>query len=259
VQIRRPTIDADTRAGLDVSRLACESKPLLAVTRRSALACVAGAGLLGAMFAASPVMAQVASRRRELLWGTLELNLGSPSKLIPQAAILNCQVESKVGFSSETARWRALVAKTQHVSPERKLQLIHAEIQKVPYRLDLDATGSSDKWAHPLEFLHSGGDCEDYAIAKFKTLEAAGFPASDMRVVIVRNSATSGFHAVLVAFIDGQASVLDNLSSIVYQPAQQTTFDPICSLDRNSLWLHWNGSDLNTRVALLRERLSRLA
>jgi len=204
-------------------------------------------------------MAQVAPRRREPLWGTLELNLGLPTKLIPQADTLNWPVESRPGYASELLRWRALVARVRTLGPERQLQLVHLTIQKASYRPDGESGGEADYWAHPLEFLQRGGDCEDYAIAKFKTLEAAGFPKSDMRIAIVRNAVTARFHAVLVAYIDGQASILDSQSPDVYQQARQTAFDPICSLDRKSLWLHWNGSDLNRRVALLRERLNRLA
>jgi len=228
------------------------------VNRRTALSFAWGVAACAA-FSTWPVLAQVAPRRREPLWGTLELNLGLSTKLVPQAETLNLPVESKPGYGSELLWWRALVARARNLGPERQLQMVHLAIQKTPYRPDGGFGGEADYWTHPLEFLQRGGDCEDYAVAKFKMLEAAGFPTTDMRIAIVRNAITAQFHAVLVAYIDGQASILDSQSPVVYQQARQTAFDPICSLDRKSLWLHWNGSDLNRRVALLRERLNRLA
>lgn len=204
-------------------------------------------------------MAQVVSPSREPLWGTLELNLGLPTKLIPQADILNMPVKAPFGYDREFTRWRELVFCAGALRAERQLDLVHSEIQKISYRPDGGPGGTVDNWAHPLKFMRSGGDCEDYAVAKFKTLEAAGFPSSNMRLAIVRNETTTRFHAVLVAYIDGRASILDSQSANVYQQAEQTTYDPICSLDGKRLWLHWNGSGLKKRVALLKARLGLLA
>ena len=46
---------------------------------------------------------------------------------------------------------------------------------------------SDDYWASPLETLDKGrGDCEDYAIAKYFSLLAAGVPVARLRLVYVR-------------------------------------------------------------------------
>src|ERR1700752_651257 len=60
--------------------------------------------------------------------------------------------------------------------------------------------GVEDYWASPLATLAAGaGDCEDYAIAKLVALRAAGLPADDLRLIIIREMTTGEDHAVLAA------------------------------------------------------------
>ena len=47
------------------------------------------------------------------------------------------------------------------------------------------------------DFLTKGGDCEDYASAKYFMLRGLGFPAEDMRIVITYERKLRGYHAVL--------------------------------------------------------------
>jgi predicted transglutaminase-like cysteine proteinase len=52
---------------------------------------------------------------------------------------------------------------------------------------DAAVWGQDDYWASPLEMLEKGrGDCEDYAIAKYFSLLAAGVPVARLRLVYVR-------------------------------------------------------------------------
>lgn len=51
--------------------------------------------------------------------------------------------------------------------------------------------GVEDYWSSPLATLAAGaGDCEDYAIAKLVALRAAGVAAEDLRLLIIRETAT---------------------------------------------------------------------
>jgi predicted transglutaminase-like cysteine proteinase len=69
--------------------------------------------------------------------------------------------------------------------------------------------GVQDKWASPLMTFTSGrGDCEDYALAKYAALRAAGFGEDDLRFVIVRLPQMA--HAVLSVRHDGRWLLLDN-------------------------------------------------
>jgi predicted transglutaminase-like cysteine proteinase len=76
---------------------------------------------------------------------------------------------------------------------------------------DLAQYGVEDRWTSPLATFTTGaGDCEDYAIAKYVALQAAGMAESDVRLVIVRDTAVQEDHAVVAAYVDGRWVVLDN-------------------------------------------------
>jgi predicted transglutaminase-like cysteine proteinase len=76
---------------------------------------------------------------------------------------------------------------------------------------DFAQWGVTDRWSAPLATLTTGrGDCEDYAIAKYVALRAAGVAEDDVRLVIVRNLTVGADHAVVAARLDGSWMILDN-------------------------------------------------
>lgn len=76
---------------------------------------------------------------------------------------------------------------------------------------DLVQWGVVDRWSAPLEtFTTRRGDCEDYAIAKYVALQAAGVAPEDIELVVVRNTDTNENHAVVAVRLDGTWVILDN-------------------------------------------------
>jgi predicted transglutaminase-like cysteine proteinase len=76
---------------------------------------------------------------------------------------------------------------------------------------DLAQWGVPDRWSAPLATLTTGrGDCEDYAIAKYVALLAAGIDESDLRLVIVHDLAIDEDHAVVTVRFAASWIVLDN-------------------------------------------------
>jgi predicted transglutaminase-like cysteine proteinase len=76
---------------------------------------------------------------------------------------------------------------------------------------DFAQWGVPDRWSAPLATLTTGrGDCEDYAIAKYVALRAAGIAEDDVRLVIVRDLAVGEDHAIVAARLDGIWIILDN-------------------------------------------------
>ena len=76
---------------------------------------------------------------------------------------------------------------------------------------DMAQWGVPDRWSPPLETFTTGrGDCEDYAIAKYVALTAAGIPAQDVKLVIVRNTAANEDHAIVAVRDGGDWIMLDN-------------------------------------------------
>ena len=77
---------------------------------------------------------------------------------------------------------------------------------------DLQQWGVIERWSAPLVTLSTGrGDCEDYAIAKFVALRAAGVAPEDVKLVVVSDREVDD-HAVVAARADGSWIVLDNRS-----------------------------------------------
>jgi predicted transglutaminase-like cysteine proteinase len=76
---------------------------------------------------------------------------------------------------------------------------------------DMAQWGVPDRWSPPLETFTTGrGDCEDYAIAKYVALTAAGISAQDVKLVIVRNTAANEDHAIVAVRDGGDWIMLDN-------------------------------------------------
>lgn len=92
--------------------------------------------------------------------------------------------------------------------------------------------GVEDHWASPLATLAAGaGDCEDYAIAKLVALRAAGIPADDLRLVIIRETTTGEDHAVVTARTEGHWRVLDNRSFVMIDDSELSKYRPLFAID----------------------------
>ena len=81
-----------------------------------------------------------------------------------------------------------LLAQAAEMDDDAKLQAINQFFNhRVTYAEDIDVWGQIDYWASPLEMLgQARGDCEDYAIAKYFSLVAAGMSVAKLRMVYVR-------------------------------------------------------------------------
>ena len=90
-----------------------------------------------------------------------------------------------------------------------QLDLVQAAINRRPYLDDSDQFGAEDLWQSPLGFARRGGDCEDFAIAKYFALTLLGFPRSDMRIAVMTDGGGE-VHAILLARIASEWLVLDN-------------------------------------------------
>ena len=66
------------------------------------------------------------------------------------------------------------------------------------------------EWSTLIEFLRRGGDCEDYATAKYQLLRLFGIPANELRVVVIYDRSEREHHAIIgVANFDGETVLLD--------------------------------------------------
>jgi predicted transglutaminase-like cysteine proteinase len=101
---------------------------------------------------------------------------------------------------------------------------------------DFAQWGVADRWSAPLATLTSGrGDCEDYAIAKYAALIAAGFAEDDLRLVIVRDIALGEDHAIVTARLDGSWIVLDNRRLTLVTDVEMQRVVPLFVLDHDGV------------------------
>jgi predicted transglutaminase-like cysteine proteinase len=92
---------------------------------------------------------------------------------------------------------------------------------------DLAQHGQIDVWTSPLATLaRGGGDCEDYAIAKFVALRRAGLAADDLRIVVLHDTIHDEDHAVTAARLDGRWLTLDNRRMAMVWDADVRNFRP---------------------------------
>lgn len=117
------------------------------------------------------------------------------------------------------------------------LDMVNRTINNVPYHTDHTAWGEEDYWATPQEFFHKGGDCEDFAFAKYTALKSAGIDANAMRLLFVQDMKKHIAHAVLLVTINGQEYMLDNQSATLI-PGEAAHYQPIYALGENGWWLY---------------------
>lgn len=101
-------------------------------------------------------------------------------------------------------------SKSLHV----KLEMVNFYINAIVPKYDDLNYQQEDYWASRVEFLsRGGGDCEDYAIAKFYTLKDLGWDAKKMALCVVKENKERSWHMILlVTPTSKEPLVLDNLS-----------------------------------------------
>jgi predicted transglutaminase-like cysteine proteinase len=100
---------------------------------------------------------------------------------------------------------------------------------------DLVQYGRLDVWASPLATLARGGDCEDYAIAKFVALRRAGIAPDDLRIVIMRDTVRGEDHAVAAARLDGHWLTLDNRRMAMVEDSDVRNYRPTFVIDQGGV------------------------
>ena len=135
-------------------------------------------------------------------------------------------------------RWLGLREKLNGKPLEEQLRGVNNFFNQWPYKSDMQVWKVEDYWATPAEFLRKSGDCEDYAIVKYYALRDLGVPASQLRVVALRDSIRGIGHAVLVVFMKDNAYVLDNLSNLILPHTKLTHYQPVFSVNEEFRWAH---------------------
>jgi predicted transglutaminase-like cysteine proteinase len=134
-------------------------------------------------------------------------------------------------------RLLAVIAEGQALTGRARIGVVNRAINlAIEPMSDLAQWGVSDRWSPPLETFATGrGDCEDYAIAKYVALRAAGVADEDVKLVIVRNTAANEDHAVTAVRLDGHWVVLDNRRLTLVADMELRDAVPLFVLDRDGV------------------------
>ncbi|HLJ63385.1 MAG TPA: transglutaminase-like cysteine peptidase [Stellaceae bacterium] len=134
--------------------------------------------------------------------------------------------------------WEHLRDEVKALPDRDKLVRINDAFNRRPYVPSEANWGTANHWETPREFLQRSGQCQDYAIAKFLMLRAAGFPDARLRVVVVRDEKIDEDHAVLVAYIGNEAWLLDNLIARVVPVSEIHHYRPYYAINETGWWLY---------------------
>lgn len=167
-------------------------------------------------------------------------------------------------------QWSKLPADAKDMADTEVLNLVNNFVnRRVVFTDDQTVWNMPDYWATPLESMGRGlGDCEDYAIAKYITLQHLGMPNDKLRMIYVKarlggaGSAHNQAHMVLGYFAtpDAEPLILDNLISSVRAASSRQDLQPVFSFNSDGLWTSGAASqgDPTARLSRWRDVVERM-
>lgn len=140
--------------------------------------------------------------------------------------------------SAEIAKFKNDLMDLKGLSLDKMAIKVNSMMNAKRYVTDANNYGQNDYWATPVEFFKRGGDCEDYAIAKYTALRALGVPENRLRIAIVQDLQKNIPHAILIVYTDKGPMVLDNQIKTAISANKVSHYKPIFSINQNAWWLH---------------------
>lgn len=136
------------------------------------------------------------------------------------------------------AEWKENLKAFQGLPLKEMAERVNDLANRQPYINDSRNWGTSDYWETPIEFMQRGGDCEDFAIAKYAALKILGVPEERLRVAIVHDNVKNIPHAILAVYTDDGIYILDNQNKSLVDGNGAGRYRPIFSINRTAWWLH---------------------
>lgn len=136
--------------------------------------------------------------------------------------------------------WQEMIRRFGTLSDEDRLKQVNDFFNGARFLSDPEVWQREDYWATPLEFLIvDAGDCEDFSIAKYFTLEEMGVPAEKMRLTFVKALTLNKAHMVLAYYPqpNGVPLILDNLNPAILPASERVDLQPVYSFNGEELWL----------------------
>lgn len=137
--------------------------------------------------------------------------------------------------------WFEVLSLSYDLAESQKLENINNFFNLLYFIDDSKLWGKENYWATPVEFIGAnGGDCEDFAIAKYFSLLELGVADEKMRIAMVKAVKLNQYHMV-VAYYETPGSVpliLDNIDGVIKPASQRQDLIPVYSFNGKQLWLN---------------------
>lgn len=192
--------------------------------------------------------------------------LGVAQAHVAYPATLVAYVAARWGdaASSRVFDWRTRLATSwPQGDAAAQVRAVHQYWNRVPYVDDHTNWRMADYWATPAEMLAvNGGDCEDYAVAKYFSLRELGIAADQLRLLYLMAGAHDAGHIVLAYYAAPGAEplILDNLRDEPYPLSREYARKIVFSFNEDDLWTRDAGapSGAATQLRMWRQLLERL-
>ncbi|MDD3617986.1 MAG: transglutaminase-like cysteine peptidase [Desulfobulbaceae bacterium] len=141
---------------------------------------------------------------------------------------------------SRLLAWQDLIRGSGGLSERGKMDKVNGFFNGFDFVSDESHWGVDDYWATPVEFIASGGgDCEDFALAKYFTLKAVGVSEDKLNLTYVKALGLNQAHMVLTFYPapDAEPLVLDNLVDDILPASARTDLLPVYSFNGSGLWI----------------------
>lgn len=136
--------------------------------------------------------------------------------------------------------WQDLIRGADGLTERGKMDKVNGFFNGFDFVSDASHWGMDDYWATPVEFIASGGgDCEDFALAKYFTLKAVGVSENKLTLTYVKALGLNQAHMVLTFYPapDAEPLVLDNLVDDILPASARTDLLPVYSFNGAGLWI----------------------
>jgi predicted transglutaminase-like cysteine proteinase len=144
-----------------------------------------------------------------------------------------------IGQGCQNHKWEALMTELADKPQQEQVEKVSKFFNSMKYVSDKQNYGVTDYWNSPYELMERGGDCEDYAIAKYISLKRLGVSESEMRILIVKDQKLGGeIHAVLEVKVDEVAVILDNQAKLALPEAKINHYQPVYAINEAKWWAY---------------------
>jgi predicted transglutaminase-like cysteine proteinase len=143
------------------------------------------------------------------------------------------------------AAWFNLIHQSSPLKEINQLIRVNDFFNLLYFIEDNKLWGESNYWAKPIEFIGAnGGDCEDFAIAKYFTLLELGIPDEKIRITMVKAMTLNQYHMVLAYYATPGSVplILDNINGKITPASERKDLIPVYSFNGKQLWLNKNKS-----------------